>query len=202
MEETTPDPDFMLEAKALEMAYLGSDDPILQSGFHGGRERWVAERSPLIDAIHRDGTFLDVGCANGLLAADVVDWAAERGYRIEPFGIDLGRRLVALARQRLPEHAVNFVAADAWTWAPDRRWTFVYSLLDLGPMDLWCQWLRRLHGWVEPDGRLIVGSYGSRSRGEDPMDVRRVLEDCGIEVAGSSVGGEGPIARFTWANKS
>ena len=162
----------------------------------------MAERSPLVDGIDKDGDFLDVGCANGLLAEDVVTWAGEKGHEIVPHGVDLGARLVDLARERLPEYADNFSVADAWTWEPDRQWTFVYSLIDLSPEELWCDWIGRLLSWVEPGGRLIVGSYGSRSRGESPVDVRRVLEDCGLEVAGWSIGGEDPITCFTWANKS
>jgi SAM-dependent methyltransferase len=200
MTNITPDLDFMLGARALEDAYLESDDPLVRSGFHGGRERWVAERSPLVDGINKDGDFLDVGCANGLLAEDVVTWARENGHEIVPHGVDLGARLVDLARERLPEHAANFVVADAWTWKPDRRWTFVYSLLDLSPEELWCEWLRRLHRWVEPGGRLIIGSYGSRSRDEPPVDVGRVMDDCGLSVSGSFAGGEGPLTRFAWAS--
>lgn len=170
----TPDPDFMLDVRALEDAYLESDDPLIGSGFHGGRERWVAERSPLVDGIHQDGDFLDVGCANGVLAADVMEWADERGFSLVPHGVDLGQGLIDLAIGRLPEHSRNFWVADAWTWEPDRQWTFVYSLLDLSPEELWCEWIRRLLSWVEPGGRLIVGSYGSRSRGEPAVDLGRV----------------------------
>lgn len=175
---------------------------MIQSGFHGGRHRWVAERSPLVEAIHADGDFLDVGCANGLLASDVMDWAAAKGYRIVPHGIDLGSELVALAKERLPEHDANFTAADAWTWQPDRQWQFVYSLLDLSPEDLRCEWLRHLYEWVEPAGRLIIGSYGSRSRHLPPLDVGTVLAECGFEVDGFSAGGTGPITSFGWASKA
>jgi len=191
----------MASSESLESVYLQSDDPIEQSGFHGGRERWVAERSPIIEAIHRAGDFLDVGCANGLLAADVVDWAADRGFELTPHGIDLGPRLTELARERMPEYARNFRVADAWSWHPDRQWTFVYSLLDLSPEELVCEWIGRLFSWVEPGGRLIVGSYGSKSRGEPPVDVASVFAHCGLEVTGSSFGGEGSITRFAWANK-
>ncbi|MFQ5968564.1 MAG: class I SAM-dependent methyltransferase [Acidimicrobiia bacterium] len=199
---TRPDDEFMSEAESLEAAYLASDDPVVQSGFHGGRERWVTERSPLVEGFNRDGEFLDVGCANGLLASDVVYWAMSKGYEIVPYGIDLGAGLVALARERLKEHAENFSVADAWTWRPGRQWTFVYSLLDLSPTDLWCEWLRRLYGWVEPGGHLIVASYGSRSRGQLPVDVNEVLSGCGFEVAGSSSGGQGPVTRFGWVSKT
>lgn len=188
----------MERSRSLESAYLESDDPIVQSGFSGGRERWVVERSPLVAGVHQDGTFLDVGCANGLLAADVVEWTASRGFTLAPHGIDLGPGLVALAQKRLPAFADNFVAADAWSWEPDRRWTFVYSLLDLSPRELWCEWLARLMGWVEPGGRLIVGSYGSRSRETPPEDVAAVMETCGLAVAGSSIGGDPVTTQFAW----
>jgi hypothetical protein len=192
----------MSAMRALEAAYLDSDDPVVQSGFSGGRERWIAERSPLVEAINRDGDFLDVGCANGLLAADVVEWAASAGYRIEPHGVDLGSTLVALASKRLHQHAHNFTAADAWQWRPTQRWTYVYSMLDLTPEDLRCEWLHRLFGWVEDGGRLIVGSYGSRSRKEPPVQVAEVLSRCGFTVSGESWGGHGPITRFAWAERS
>lgn len=197
-----PGEEFLEICRRLESAYLESDDPIVQSGFSGGRERWAAERSPLIEAIDRDGDFLDVGCANGLLAADVVNWADERGFSLTPHGIDLGSRLVDLARRRLPEFADNFVTANAWTWQPDRRWAFVYSLLDLSPTELWCDWVNRLLGWVEPGGRLILGSYGSWSRGIVPVDVTTVMEGCGWAVAGSSAGGDPVVTQFAWTGQT
>lgn len=197
-----PGDEFLENCRRLESAYLQSDDPIAQSGFSGGRARWIAERSPLVEAIDRDGDFLDVGCANGLLAADVVNWADERGFSLTPHGIDLGSGLVDLARSRLPEFADNFVAANAWTWQPDRRWTFVYSLLDLSPRELWCDWATRLLGWVEPGGRLILGSYGSRSRGITPVDVAAVIQGCGLRVEGWSVGGDPVVTRFAWTGQA
>jgi SAM-dependent methyltransferase len=197
-----PDDEFMSEMVGLQAAYLKADDPLGRSGFYGVRARWVEERSPLVAAINRNGDFLDVGCANGLLASDVVTWAAERDYRIVPHGVDLGDRLIGLARERFQDHAANFAVADAWTWRPSRQWTFVYSLLDLGPDHLRCEWLRRLYGWVEPGGRLIVGSYGSRSRNKTPVSVEKVGRQCGFEIAGSSAGGDGPNTRFAWVSKT
>ncbi|MGI8515387.1 MAG: hypothetical protein ACR2NT_09660 [Acidimicrobiia bacterium] len=74
----------MAQALSLEAAYLEGDDPVAQSGIHGGRERWVAERSPLVGAVEKSGDFLDVGCANGLLLSDVVGWTLERGIHLVP----------------------------------------------------------------------------------------------------------------------
>lgn len=194
-----PDERFIEEARALEGLYLESDDPMIQSGFSGGRDRWVAERSPLVEAIESDGDFLDVGCANGLLCADVIEWAGERGHALIPYGVDMGSKLIELARRRMPAHADNFVSVDAWRWEPDRTWKYVYSLVDLSPEDLLCTWLDKLLGWVEPGGRLIMGSYGSRSRGIEPVDVGKSLRDCGLALLGTSSAGDPPVSRFGWA---
>ena len=184
--------------RSLEDVYLASDDPILQSGFSGGRERWVAERSPIIEAIEHGGDFLDVGCANGLLLEDIMAWAAGAGYVIIPHGVDIGRGLVELARQRLPRFASNLVVADAWSWEPPRTWDYVFSLIDLGPEERRCDWVRTLARWVAPGGRLIIGSYGNRSRRIQPIEVARLLETCGFAVSGSALAGEPPISRFAW----
>ncbi len=188
----------MKRARALEPAYLEFDDPLRQSGFSGGRERWVKERSPLIEAIERSGDFLDVGCANGLLAEDVVDWTAALGLEVIPHGVDLGPLLIDSARRRFPSFAPNFQIADAWTWDPPRNWTFVYAPLDLSPVELQCQWLSRLHRWVEPGGRLIIGSYGGRTPPSEPADVAAVMERCGLIVSGSTWDSVPPLTRFAW----
>lgn len=191
------DPGFMHGQRALQSLYLSSDDDLGRSGFSAGEERWTAERSPLVEAIDRDGTFLDVGCANGRLAEDVVRWAAARGHHIEPYGIDLGTGLVELANRRMP--GGRFVAADAWEWEPGRRWTFVYALLDQAPENLICAWIRRLAGWVEPGGRLIMADYGSRSRAVQPRDVGAIFESCGVTPNGTAAGGDPVVTQFAWA---
>jgi len=77
-----------------EQAYLSSDDPRAQSGFNGSAERWEAARRLIVEAIDGPGTFLDVGCANGLLLESVVAWSA---HEIEPYGVDFAPGLVELA---------------------------------------------------------------------------------------------------------
>jgi hypothetical protein len=86
----------------LEDAYLATDDARRGSGFGGDADRWRHARGPIAEAIHRDGTFLDVCCANGLLMESIVAWAAVRGYRVEPYGLDISSELAELARRRLP----------------------------------------------------------------------------------------------------
>lgn len=77
------------EQARLAAAYLASDDPLRQSGFSGGRDRWERLRRPVADAVDRSGSFLDIGCANGALLDDVVSWCAERRVQVDPWGLDV-----------------------------------------------------------------------------------------------------------------
>lgn len=191
--------DFLAQSSALENAYLQHDDPIRQSGFGGGAERWRAERSPILEAVVGDGDLLDIGCASGYLAECLVSWAAERGVRLTPHGIDIGPRLIAEARRRLPRYADNFQVANGWDWRPGRRFGYVYTLSDCVPPEMLAEYVERLlDRLVEPGGRLVVGSYGSRSRSMPPLPIGETLASYGHVVAGRSFGGAPPVTAFAW----
>ncbi len=193
--------EFLRYLDVLEKAYLAESDPIRGSGFAGGPERWRREREPLLDAVEGDGDLLDVGCANGYLLECLVEWARERGSELVPYGVDNGARLIERARTRLPHWASHFYVGNAWDWPPPRRFHYVYTLYDCVPRSHLDRYLRRLaNDVVAPAGRLIVGAYGSRSRGHAPFDVRGGLERAGFRVAGESSGGEPPIALFAWTD--
>jgi len=128
-------------------------------------------------------------------------WAGERGHRMEPFGVDIGPRLIEAARERLPQFVANFWVADASDWRPPRRFRYVYTLADCVPASSLREYVfRLLERAVQPGGRLIVGSYGSRSRAEPPRDIPGVLESFGLEGAGRASGGDPPIAAFAWVD--
>jgi SAM-dependent methyltransferase len=192
---------FLRELEALEAAYLTEDDPIRQSGFRGGPERWRAEREPILDAIESDGDILDVGCANGYLLECLVGWGRERGLTLVPYGLDQGARLVELARRRFPDCAGNFSVGNAWEWQPPRRFRYVYTLYDCVPGDYLEEYIHRLlRRVVAPGGRLIVGAYGSRSHGTPPFDIEGSLKSAGFEVGGTVYGGNPPITAFAWVD--
>jgi SAM-dependent methyltransferase len=189
--------------KALEVSYLESDDPIRQSGFGGGPERWRAERKPILGAIESDGDLMDIGCANGYLLECMMEWGAERGLELVPHGLDIGSRLIDLAKNRFPEFASNFHVGNAWDWKPPRQYRYVYSVCDSVPMDYLDRYVARvIERIVEPGGRLILGAYGSRSQGRPPFDVVAWLESRGYDLVGSAEGGEPPIALFAWTDRS
>jgi SAM-dependent methyltransferase len=191
--------EFVRDLEALEAAYLRESDPILQSGFHGGAARWRAEREPILDAVDRDGDLLDVGCANGYLLECLCAWASERGLRLVPYGVDQGARLVELARRRFPGMESHFCVANAWGFEPPRRFRYVYALYDCVPRDFLAAWVRQLlASAAAPGGRLIVGAYGSRSRGLAPFDVPGFLRAQGLRPAGVAWGGEPLLTVFAW----
>lgn len=76
-----PGEEFLENCRQLESTYLESDDPIIQSGFSGGRERWVAERSPLIEAIVGRAKDWNLGTGSVLLDLAQFVWAFLRRAR-------------------------------------------------------------------------------------------------------------------------
>ena len=190
---------FLRELEALEAAYLREDDPIRQSGFRGGEERWRSERGPILDAIDTDGDLLDIGCANGFLLKCLVKWGGERGLRLTPHGLDQGTRLIELAKERLPEYADNFHVGNAWDWQPPRRYRYVYMLYDCLPIEYLAEGVSGLmERVVAPKGRLIIGAYGSKSNSIPPFDIGEFLESARFGVVGRTEGGVGPITKFAW----
>ncbi len=197
----------MESIRILESAYLRHRDPIKQSGFGGGTDRWRIERSPLLDAIDGDGEFLDLGCANGYLLKSVVDWARERGIELTPYGVDLNPRLLHEAMRRFRDQADNFWVANAWGWLPPRRFRWVYAIWDLVPIEYLPQLARDLleHA-VAGNGALIFGAYGSKSEDRPSVAIADVLRASGLPVSGVSQGGKlpsgDPVTRFAWVRRS
>lgn len=95
--------------------------------------RWKRARGPIIRAVDRDGTFLDVGCANGLLMESIARWAGEEGFRIEPYGLELIDSLAVLARRRLPRLSHRIFTGNSMLWRPPFRFDFVRTELEYAP---------------------------------------------------------------------
>jgi hypothetical protein len=173
--------------RLLERAYLAASTAEGESGFGGTPEEWRARREPIIDAIDHDGSFLDMGCANGLLMESVQAWCAERGLDVQPYGLEIAPGLVARARERLPQWADRIWLGDASAWVHPggMRFDFVHTLLDSVPRRrreaLVAHVLREL---VRPHGRLLVSYYIASA--EHDRTAAEQLRDLGFDVAGES----------------
>lgn len=182
----------------LEDSYLKETDPQRQSGSGGGAKRWRGKRGVILQAIDSDGDFLDIGCANGYLLECLCMWAREKNVILNPFGVDLGKRLIQLARSRFPNQKNHFWTTNAWDWAPPKKFRYVYSLCDCVPYDFLEEYIWRLkQRYVEKDGTLILGSYGS-SKNIPALDVAKILTDWGFTVLGSVESDEPPVSRMGW----
>jgi hypothetical protein len=145
-----------------------------------------------------DGTWLDVGCANGHLLATLPAWCAERGIRIEPYGLELLPGLAELARSLHPELAGRIWTGSVMTWKPPRRFTYVTALDDQVRAGRLGDLVARLRAeFVEPGGRLIVSSYTDSDGVSSYTDSDGVPKDLfdGLSQAGDPPDGRIRIDR-------
>ncbi|NKB90562.1 MAG: methyltransferase domain-containing protein [Acidobacteria bacterium] len=168
-------------------AYLAGEDPRAQSGFEGTGADWEHARGLVAEAISRPGTFLDVGCANGLLMESVRAWCGQRGLSIEPFGVEISPQLAALARQRLPQWADRMFEGNAAGWSAPLRFDFVRTGLEYVPRSLAPALLEHLLSTaVHPRGRLLIGPYTEeRDQTRSALSVQDTLRAWGFEPAGT-----------------
>ena len=158
-------------------AYLDADTPWGQSGKTGTAEDWERSRSHVADAIDRDGTFLDVGCANGYLMECLPRWTP---FAVEPYGLDVSLELADLARTRLPEWVDRIFVGNALTWDPPRRFTYVRTALDYVPPARKRAFLDRLLGYSE---RVVLGVFNEH---ESERTTEDELDAWAVPVAGRS----------------
>lgn len=181
--------------RTLEPAHLRGTTPQGGSGFGGGPREWRHARHHITEAIDHDGTFLDVGCANGLLMESVAAWCAERGLNVEPYGADISPKLAELARQRLPQWADRIWVGNAADWRPPdgRRFDYVHILLECVPRDRRDGLVRHhLAYTVRPDtGRLLVSDYTADPATGHPA-APEAVRSLGFRVAGQTSGGDRP----------
>ena len=169
-------------ASQIVPAYLGAATLQGGSGHTGSADDWEWSRGVIAGAIERDGSFLDVGCANGLLLDSVARWGRERGLRVEPHGLEIAPQLAQVARRRLPAWADRIHVGNALGWVTPSRFDLVRTGLEYVPAPRrreLLEWL--LDEVVAPGGRLIVGKYN------EEVERRAVEEQIvrwGFHVAG------------------
>jgi hypothetical protein len=139
--------------------YLACADPRGQSGHSGDEARYRYTQGMVLEAIDRDGSFIDVGCANGYLMEKLSEWLGATGRSVVFHGLDISPDLVALARKRLPDWKERFFIGNALNWAPPRGFGMV-CVKELGYVPR----VRRralfenlMTNVVAPCGRLILG---------------------------------------------
>ena len=159
-------------------AYLAAETPWGQSGKSGTAEDWEWSRSHVADAIERDGSFLDIGCANGYLLECLPRWTP---FQVEAFGLEVSPELAALARSRLPDLANRIFVGNASTWEAPSEFDVVRTGLDYVPTARRRELVERLLGYGR---RLVVGVFNEH---ESERTTEDALESWGFHAAGRSV---------------
>jgi SAM-dependent methyltransferase len=170
--------------KATSLAYLSRNNPRAQSGHGGDEARWRYTRVMMIlEAIHKDGSFLDVGCANGYLIECLQKWVEGSDLNVEFYGVDISEGLIALAQKRQPDRSDRFFVANAVSWRPHRKFDFVHAHeISYAPRHRERQFLEHLlEEYLNPGGRLIIGPWALH---RDFTDFEERLSSWGVEPTG------------------
>ena len=169
----------------LESAYVEAGDGPRGSGSgHASVGDWRAKRQHLAVPMDRDGTWLDVGCANGFLLATLPAWCAERDVTIEPYGLELLPTVADLARALHPDLADRIWTGSVMRWSPPRRFTYVTALEDQVPPGRLGDLVDRLlDTFLELGGRLIISAYTNEN--DVPRDLFGVLAALGYKPDGT-----------------
>lgn len=170
-------------AALIKPAYLAARNPYAQAGHGGDATSWESSRGFIAQALDRSGTFLDVGCASGILMESVHRWGAARGREIEPHGLEIIPELAELARRRLPQWKDRIHVGNIRTWLPPgERFDLAMIRPEYAPTHRRAEMAGHVIDQVlKPGGRLIV-FVGSEEAAE-----RRV--EASVTVHGLTVHG-------------
>lgn len=140
----------------------GSQNIYLPSGF---KEYPHEIYNLFLNAVHRNGKVLDLGCGNGLLLKHLVE---NSKYELKPYGVDFIDESIQQAKKViLPDYSNNFIVSNIVDYEL-RPKSFDFILLD--PTDIHkddIDWfLDKVLRACKPDGRIIFYTY---------RDVMRVL---------------------------
>lgn len=195
---------FEIHNRFFTQHYLAADNPRGQSGHGGDEAQYRDKRMMILEAIHRNGTFLDVGCANGYLMESLERWLQGSGLAVEFYGLDISEPLLELAKQRLPHRQDRFFLGNALYWTPPQPFDFVYLIgPELVPVGRQAALLDRLmQHYVGPGGRLILGPLNEE---RDSRELESQLHAWGHSPSGycekSNPTSELVVRKMFWFDK-
>jgi SAM-dependent methyltransferase len=178
--------------QSLEMLLADEErvQELLEGSFHynGTFATWTAARRFIATAIHKSGTILDIGCANGFLLRCLQEWSP---YTLIPYGIDKDvsrvsdanklfssktkqfanvtlENLERLKESGLPE-SFDFVYWNVWNN------THFDNSFEVGRVELTFKAVRK-------GGRLILGFYDDSAVSRETK-IRRLMT-LGFNISG------------------
>jgi hypothetical protein len=180
--------------------YMSRTDPRGQSGHGGDIYRWRHVRSMILEAIYADGTFIDIGCANGHLIESLNKWMQYTDVKVDFYGLELSRDLYNLALNRLPEYSSRLFHGNGLNWKPPFQFNYVYTMVlaDI-PGSLQKVFLSNLYdNCLCSGGRLILGPW-------NVCELENEVDRMGFSPTGycekTIVGNSSQIKRIVWIDK-
>jgi hypothetical protein len=164
--------------------YLAADNPRAQSGYGGDEFNYMFSHLPILEAVYKNGTFLDVGSANGHLMEMLHKWGTGIGFELQMYGVEISEGLIELARKRLPHWHDRFFHGNSFYWKPEQRFDYVHigGLGQVPEDDRLLFFNHLMDNYLVDSGRLIIGPYWYES--DDPngnIDSRNLSEKLIVE---------------------
>ena len=134
----------------------------------------------LLDQLRPDGDILEIACGTGIWTSHLASHARSLT------ALDAAPEMIALARQRVTDPSVTFVAADVLDWVPLRRYDTVFFGFWLShvPPARFAQFWSTVRAALRPGGRACFIDTSDREHEiehvlpEQPAPAaRRVLRD-------------------------
>lgn len=141
---------------------------------------WRKRRRFIASEIHRDGSFLDIGCGSGFLIASLAVWS---GHRLIPFGIDVDVEALRLARKYFASRPRNFVRADLNLFSfqidcwPDNFDYILWNIPNNKAAEECAAVVRKLTLGLAPNGKVILTQYATGPEPRGAGDVMRHVNE-------------------------
>jgi len=133
--------------------------------YNSSFELWCRSRRFIASAIDKDGTILDVGCANGFLLRCFQEWS---GHALTPYGLDLNENFIDQAKWLFPHQKDHFLQFDILQ-LPDANLFNLPRSYDFIYWAIWDNWtfkrpievsvIKSIDAMVNSGGKLILGLY-------------------------------------------
>jgi hypothetical protein len=152
-----------IEKNIYRQRYFNGRTKLQRSCWYDSEILWKAARKIILEPVDKDGAFLDVGCANGVLLRDLCIWAREeKGIKLVPYGIDFLTEAIEESKKIHPRHASNFKVAEMMAFRTCRKFTFIHSE-PYGPRNSIKDFLSKYLNMLQDEGKLIVSFYDHKA---------------------------------------
>lgn len=164
---------------------------------------WEKRRSFIASSITKDGTILDIGCANGFLLRSLQEWSE---HHLVPFGIDIDLKALEQAKNLFQANANNFALLPVEDLKRLQE-VGLPGMFDFIYWHVWDnvrfenseeKWATSALEHVSKGGRLIMGFYDSRELNSERIEA---LESLGIKMDGVQINKNGEEI-ISWIDKA